>query len=115
MNNCGGALVGRLGLHWYQSIESPNPHHVSAWQAGTGFRCSRWWDRAGHPLQWPRKVMGCQGDLGLLLGEGGTVAWEEETGWQWCWEAQWMLGAYVAVPAGPSALLSRAGSPGGDC
>lgn len=32
--------------------------------------------------------MGCWGDLGLLLGKGGTVAWEEGTGWQQCWGAQ---------------------------
>lgn len=53
--------------------------------------------------------MGCQGDLSLLLGEGGTMAWEEGTLWQQCWGAQWVLGAYAAVPVGLSASPSRAG------
>lgn len=52
--------------------------------------------------------MGCWVDLGLLLGEGVTVAWEEAAGWQWCWGAQCVLGADAAVPAGLSASLSWA-------
>ena len=53
--------------------------------------------------------MGCWGYLGLLAGEGDTVAWEEGTGQQQCWGAQWVLDACAAVPAGLSASPSRAG------